>query len=51
MYSPKLFSINGVLQTHAWILPIHSGQIIPFPLAIAEVEMQDGYFLRLERLP
>lgn len=28
-----------------------AGHYIPFPLAIAEVEMQDGYFLRLERLP
>ena len=27
------------------------GHYIPFPMAIAEVEMQDGYFLRLERLP
>jgi hypothetical protein len=28
-----------------------SGHYVPFPLAIVEVEMQDGYFLRLERLP
>ena len=28
-----------------------AGHYIPFPMAIAEVEMQDGYFLRLERLP
>ena len=27
------------------------GHTIPFPMAIAEVEMQDGYFLRLECLP
>jgi hypothetical protein len=27
------------------------GHYVPFPMAIAEVEMQDGYFLRLERLP
>jgi hypothetical protein len=27
------------------------GHYIPFPMAIVEVEMQDGYFLRLERLP
>jgi hypothetical protein len=27
------------------------GHTIPFPLAVVEVEMQDGYFLRLERLP
>ena len=27
------------------------GHSIPFPMAIAEVEVQDGYFLRLERLP
>jgi hypothetical protein len=27
------------------------GHYIPFPMAIAEAEMQDGYFLRLERLP
>jgi hypothetical protein len=24
---------------------------VPFPMAITGVEMQDGYFLRLERLP
>ena len=28
-----------------------AGYYIPFPMAIAEIEMQDGYFLRLERLP
>ena len=27
------------------------GHYVPFPMAIAEVEMQDGYFLWLERLP
>jgi len=27
------------------------GHYFPFPMAIAEVEMQDGYFLWLERLP
>lgn len=27
------------------------GHYLPFPLAVVEVEMQDGYFLRLERLP
>ena len=27
------------------------GHYIPFPMAVAEVEMQDGYFLWLERLP
>lgn len=27
------------------------GHTLPFPLAVAEVEVQDGYFLRLERLP
>ena len=27
------------------------GHYVPFPMAIAEVEMQNGYFLRLERLP
>ncbi|MGB7876504.1 MAG: hypothetical protein WBL25_19150 [Anaerolineales bacterium] len=27
------------------------GHYVPFPMAIAEVEMGDGYFLRLERLP
>lgn len=27
------------------------GHFIPFPMAVVEVEMQDGYFLRLERLP
>jgi hypothetical protein len=27
------------------------GHYVPFPMAIAETEMQDGYFLRLERLP
>jgi len=27
------------------------GHYVPFPMAVAEVEMQDGYFLRLERLP
>lgn len=28
-----------------------AGFYVPFPMAIAEVEMRDGYFLRLERLP
>ncbi len=28
-----------------------SGHFVPFPMAIVEVEMQDGYVLRLERLP
>jgi hypothetical protein len=28
-----------------------AGHYVPFPLAVAEVEMGDGYFLRLERLP
>jgi hypothetical protein len=28
-----------------------AGHYVPFPLAIAEIEMHDGYFLRLERLP
>ena len=28
-----------------------AGHYVPFPMAIAEVEMQDSYFLRLERLP
>ncbi|MBN1450104.1 MAG: hypothetical protein JW963_03740 [Anaerolineales bacterium] len=27
------------------------GHYVPFPMAIAKVEMQNGYFLRLERLP
>lgn len=27
------------------------GHYVPFPMAIVEVEMKDGYFLRLERLP
>ncbi len=27
------------------------GHYTPFPMAIVEVEMEDGYFLRLERLP
>jgi hypothetical protein len=27
------------------------GHYVPFPMAVAEVEMGDGYFLRLERLP
>ena len=27
------------------------GHFVPFPMAIAEVEMRDGYFLRVERLP
>jgi len=27
------------------------GHYVPFSMAIAEVEMRDGYFLRLERLP
>jgi hypothetical protein len=27
------------------------GHYVPFPMAIAEIEMQDGLFLRLERLP
>lgn len=27
------------------------GHFVPFPMAIVEVEMKDGYFLRLERLP
>ncbi len=27
------------------------GHYVPFPMAIVEVEMLDGYFLRLERLP
>ncbi len=27
------------------------GHYVPFPMAIAEVEMRGGYFLRLERLP
>ena len=28
-----------------------AGHYVPFPMGIAEVEMGDGYFLRLERLP
>jgi hypothetical protein len=27
------------------------GHYVPFPMAVAEVKMKDGYFLRLERLP
>jgi hypothetical protein len=31
--------------------PYPPGHTIPFPMAVGEVEMKDGYFLRLERLP